>query len=172
MRICVFASSCTVEGSYSDAVYALGKKLGAEGHALVYGGYHKGLMGDIARGFHESGAEIIGVIPECFDSEEMNCPYLTKIVHTKDLSDRKDAMIRMSDAFIAVPGGIGTLDEVFSLLAQKASKLLDKEILFYNVDGFFDPLLDFLKTMERDGFLYTELKTLYRVETPESLGIA
>ena len=107
------------------------------------------------------------MVPECFDSDEMNYPHLTELVRVKDLSERKDEMIRRSDAFIAVPGGIGTLDEMFSLLAQKASKLLDKEIIFYNVDGFFDPLLDFLKSMERDGYLYTKLETLYRVETPD-----
>ena len=171
MKICVFASSCEVGAEVSAAVYALGKKLGSEGHTLVYGGYNKGLMGDIARGFHDTGAEIVGVVPACFDSEEMNCPCLTEIVRTRDLSDRKDAIIRMSDAFIAVPGGIGTLDEMFSLMAQKASKLLDKEIIFYNVGGFFDPLLEFLQTMERDGYLYTELQSLYRVETPATLGL-
>ena len=171
MKICVFASSCEVGAEVSNAVYALGKKLGSEGHTLVYGGYTKGLMGDIARGFHDGGAEIVGVIPVCFDSEEMNFPHLTETVHTRDLSERKDAMIRMSDAFIAVPGGIGTLDEMFSLMAQKASKLLDKEIVFYNVGGFFDPLLEFLQTMERDGYLYAELRNLYRVETPASLGL-
>ena len=167
MKICVFASSCEVNAKVSEAVYALGRKLGSEGHSLVYGGYCKGLMADIADGFHDAGAEIVGVVPECFDSDEMNYPHLTELVRVKDLSERKDEMIRRSDAFIAVPGGIGTLDEMFSLLAQKASKLLDKEIIFYNVDGFFDPLLDFLKSMERDGYLYTKLETLYRVETPD-----
>ena len=167
MKICVFASSCEVNAKVSEAVYAMGRKLGSEGHSLVYGGYCKGLMADIADGFHDAGAEIVGVVPECFDSDEMNYPHLTELVRVKDLSERKDEMIRRSDAFIAVPGGIGTLDEMFSLLAQKASKLLDKEIIFYNVDGFFDPLLDFLKSMERDGYLYTKLETLYRVETPD-----
>ena len=167
MKICVFASSCEVNAKVSEAVYALGRKLGSEGHSLVYGGYCKGLMADIADGFHDAGADIVGVVPECFDSDEMNYPQLTELVRVKDLSERKDEMIRRSDAFIAVPGGIGTLDEMFSLLAQKASKLLDKEIIFYNVDGFFDPLLDFLKSMERDGYLYTKLETLYRVETPD-----
>ena len=167
MKICVFAASCEVNAKVSEAVYALGRKLGSEGHSLVYGGYCKGLMADIADGFHDAGAEIVGVVPECFDSDEMNYPHLTELVRVKDLSERKDEMIRRSDAFIAVPGGIGTLDEMFSLLAQKASKLLDKEIIFYNVDGFFDPLLDFLKSMERDGYLYTKLETLYRVETPD-----
>lgn len=171
MKICVFASSCEVGAEVSKAVYDLGKKLGSDGHTLVYGGYCKGLMADIANGFHDAGAEIIGVIPECFDSNEMNYPYLKEIVRVRNLSERKDEMIRLSDAFIAVPGGIGTLDEMLSLLAQKASKLLDKEIMFYNVGGFFNPLLDFLKTMERDGYLYTKLDTLYRVETPESLGL-
>lgn len=171
MKICVFASSRPVAGGYAEAVYKLGKKLGSEGHTLIYGGYREGLMGDIARGFYDAGANVIGVVPACFDSEEMNDPDLTEIVHVKDLSERKDEMIRRSDAFIAVPGGIGTLDEVFSLLAQKASKLLDKDLMFYNVDGFFDGVLQSLEAMERDGFLYTDLKTLYQVETPESLGL-
>ena len=148
MNICIFASSCDVGEAYAKAVYDLGCRLGSEGHTLVFGGYGGGLMGAIADGFHDAGAEIIGVIPGFLEEKTENYPHLTKIVRTKELSDRKDEMIALSDAFIAVPGGIGTLDELFSILAMKASQRLDKDILIYNVDGFFDRLLDFLKAME------------------------
>ena len=164
MNICIFASSCDVGEGVAKAVYDLGRRLGEEGHALVFGGYGGGLMGAIADGFHDAGAEIIGVIPGFLEEKTENYPHLTKIVRTKELSDRKDEMIALSDAFIAVPGGIGTLDELFSILAMKASHRLDKDILFYNVNGFFDGLLDCLKAMEAGGFLYSELSELYRVE--------
>ena len=164
MNICVFASSCDVGAGYTKAVYDLGYRLGAAGHTLVFGGYGGGLMGAVADGFHDAGAEIIGVIPGFLEKKSENYPHLTRIVRTKELSDRKDEMIALSDAFIAVPGGIGTLDELFSILAMKASHRLDKDILFYNVNGFFDGLLDCLKQMERGGFLYSELDGLYRVE--------
>ena len=84
------------------------------------------------------------------------------------MQSRKTNMIALSDAFVAVPGGIGTMDELFSILAMKASHRLDKDILIYNVNGFFDGLLDCLKAMEQGGFLYSELKELYRVEEVRS----
>ena len=168
MNICIFASSCDVGEGVAKAVYDLGRKLGEEGHALVFGGYGGGLMGAIADGFHDAGAEIIGVIPGFLEEKTENYPHLTKIVRTKELSDRKDEMIALSDAFIAVPGGIGTMDELCSILAMKASKRLDKDILIYNVDGFFDGLLAFFRQMEAGGYLYSDLDELYRVENVES----
>jgi uncharacterized protein (TIGR00730 family) len=146
------------------SVYALGRRLGSEGHALVFGGYGGGLMGAVADGFHDAGAEIIGVIPGFLEEKTENYPHLTKIVRTKELSDRKDEMVALSDAFIAVPGGIGTMDELFSILAMKASDRLDKDILIYNVNGFYDGLLRCLKAMEDGGFLYSELGALFSVE--------
>ena len=168
MNICVFASSCDVGEAYAKAVYDLGCRLGSEGHTLVYGGYGGGLMGAIADGFHDAGAGIIGVVPGFLEEKTENYPHLTKIIRTKELSDRKDEMIAMSDAFIAVPGGIGTMDELCSILAMKASKRLDKDILIYNVDGFFDGLLAFFRQMEAGGYLYSDLDELYRVENVES----
>ena len=164
MNICIFASSCDVGEGVAKAVYELGRRLGGEGHALVFGGYGGGLMGAIADGFHDAGAEIIGVIPGFLEEKTENYPHLTKIVRTKELSDRKDEMIALSDAFIAVPGGIGTMDELCSILAMKASKRLDKDILIYNVDGFFDGLLAFFRQMEAGGYLYSDLEELFRVE--------
>ena len=164
MNICIFASSCDVGEGIAKAVYELGRKLGEEGHALVFGGYGGGLMGAIADGFHDAGAEIIGVIPGFLEEKTENYPHLTKIVRTQELSDRKDEMIALSDAFIAVPGGIGTMDELCSILAMKASKRLDKDILSYIVDGFFDGLLAFFRQMEAGGYLYSDLGELFRVE--------
>lgn len=171
MNICVFAASCDVGEGYSKAVYALGRKLGSQGHTLVYGAYGGGLMGDIADGFHDTGAKIIGVVPRFLEEKTDNYPYLDEVIRTEELSDRKDKMIALADMFIAVPGGIGTLDELFSILAMKASDRLRGEIVIYNVNGFFDGLLDCLKQMERGGFLYSRLEDLFRVETPESIGL-
>ncbi len=164
MNICIFASSCDVGKGIAKSVYDLGRRLGEEGHALVFGGYGGGLMGAIADGFHDAGAKIIGVIPGFLEEKTENYPHLTQIIRTKELSDRKDEMIALSDAFIAVPGGIGTMDELCSILAMKASKRLDKDILIYNVDGFFDGLLSFFHQMELGGYLYSDLNGLYRVE--------
>ena len=83
MKICVFASSCDVGEGYAKAVYDLGYRLGSEGHTLVYGGYGGGLMGAIADGFHDAGAEIIGVVPGFIEEKANNYPYLTRIVRTK-----------------------------------------------------------------------------------------
>ena len=130
MNICVFASSCDVGEAYAKAVYNLGCRLGSEGHTLVYGGYGGGLMGAIADGFHDAGAEIIGVVPGFLEEKTDNYPHLTKIIRT---SDR-----------------------------------LDRDILIYNVNGFFDGLLDCLKAMEDGGFLYSRLSELYRVENVQS----
>ena len=115
--------------------------------------------------------KIIGVVPRFLEEKTDNYPYLDEIIRTEELSDRKDKMIALSDMFIAVPGGIGTLDELFSILAMKASDRLHGKIVIYNVNGFFDGLLDCLKQMERGGFLYSRLEDLFRVETPESLGL-
>ena len=93
MNICVFAASCDVGEQYSKRVYALGKKLGSEGHSLVFGGYGGGLMGDIADGFHDAGARIIGVVPRFLEEKTENYPHLDEIVRTEASCKRRHKKI-------------------------------------------------------------------------------
>jgi len=161
MKICVFGASMPVDESYEEAVRDLGRKLGENGHTLVFGGYSRSLMKAIADGFADAGAEIIGVVPDFFEGSLVKHEGCTQVIHTRELSDRKEEMIRASDAFIAVPGGTGTLDELFEVLAMKQTGRLKAPVVLFNVNGYWDALTAMLGEMKAKGFISYEIKDLF-----------
>jgi len=163
MKIAIFLSAAQVAQSYHDATYQLGYELGQAGHTLVFGGYSKGMMRSIADGFADAKASIIGVVPDFLESSYVKHSHLQEVHHAKELSDRKSEMIRLSDAFIALPGGTGTLDELFDVLALKSTRRIHAPVIIYNIDGFYDPLISQLQQMRRKGFIYDELSELFFV---------
>lgn len=154
LRICVFcASSDTVDKKYFTIAQELGKKLAARGHELVYGGYTNGMMGKLAVAAHEGGAKITAVVPAIFDCDGFTYRYCDEIIKTVGMHDRKASMQRNSDAFIVLPGGIGTLDELFDTLDLRMLGVLDKRIIILNAFGFYDWLESLLLNMKSDGFV-------------------
>lgn len=156
MKVCVFASSSPVDKLYFNEVKKLGRLLSKNDNSLVFGGYNAGLMGAAADGFAENSAEIIGVIPKVFGNTQTTHPKCTSLVSTNDLAERKTEMEKIADAFIAVPGGIGTFDELFDVVALKQIGLIRKPIILFNIDGFYDNLCKSIYEMYEKNFVKTK----------------
>lgn len=170
-RICVFAgSSSGVDAVHRAAARALGANLAARGIELVYGGARIGVMGAAAAGALEAGGRVIGVIPEALTLKEVMHDGLTELHVTDGMHGRKAKMAELSDAFIAAPGGIGTLEELFEIWTWTQLGAHAKPCGLLNVGGFYDPLLVFLERVVDAGFLRREHYNLLSVaETPAAL---
>lgn len=163
MKICIFGASGEVDSKFTEAAEELAEKLSKSGHSLVFGGFNNGVMKGVGRGFSKNGAEIVGVVPEFFCNDREIYSGCTEVVHTETLAERKQKMIEMSDLFLCLPGGLGTFDEFFEVMALKNAGQMDKPIMMYNVDGFYDSLVVNLMELRRGGFIPSELKKLLRV---------
>lgn len=170
MKICIFgASSDLIKEEYKIAAYNLGKTLAENGHTLVFGGGKSGLMGAAARGFSAGNGYIIGITPVIFDSDRFLYPLDEKIV-TKTLVDRKETMVQISDAFICLPGGIGTYDELFEVLSERQLDYYNKPVIIYNTLGYYDKMIDFLKDTHDKGFMDEASLSIYHIcENPEEV---
>ena len=154
MNICIYgASSDEIDKSYIEAVEFLGEKLAKRGHNLVYGGGAAGLMGAAARGFLKGKGEIIGVAPSFFKVDGVLYQNCTELIYTDTMRQRKALMEEKSDAFIAVPGGIGTFDELFEILSLKQLGRHNKPVTAFNVNGYFDSFKCMLDTAVREKFM-------------------
>ena len=161
-NICVYCgSSDDVDARYYAAARRLGAALAARGYTLVYGGGSTGLMGAVADAALEAGGEAIGVIPEVFYTPQLAHTALTRLEIVPDMHARKARMIALADAFIAMPGGYGTWEEVFEALTWAQIGLHTKPIGFYNVHGYYTPLLQFIRHAREEGFLFAEHEALF-----------
>jgi hypothetical protein len=141
---------------FSLQATALGAHLAKEGICVVYGGSTKGLMGLVADACLDQGGEVIGIIPQnLYDKGQLH-PGLKSYEVVADLKIRKTRMENLADAFIALPGGYGTLEELFQVLTLTQLELLDKPSCVLNIDGFYDPMYTMLKGMSERGFLKKE----------------
>ena len=137
--------------AFAAAVDELGAWIGKNGHSLVYGGSETGLMGRLALSALAAGAEVTGVEPRFFVEQEVQCDQLTRLIVTEDMTDRKTKMIELGDAFIAFPGGTGTLEEIAEVMSKLPLNHLDAPCIFYNLNGYYDhmkALLDHMIEME------------------------
>ena len=156
MRICVYTGSR--HGSrpeYEAAARAFGTLLAERGIGLVYGGGHLGLMGVIADAALAAGGEVVGVIPQKLVDWEVAHPGLTELHVVASMHERKQMMADLADAFVALPGGIGTMEELFEVWAWLHLGYHQKPCALLNVAGFYDPLIIFLDRMVDEGFLKT-----------------
>ena len=153
MNICVFGSARdTVPEVYIKQTELLGRALAARGHGLVFGGGATGMMGAVARGVRDLGGRIISVAPDFFQQPGVLVEYAAEEIITRTMFQRKEVMVERSDAFVAAPGGIGTLDELFEVFTLLSLDRHQKPVALYNIDGFFDGLLNFMAKMEREDF--------------------
>lgn len=141
----------------------LGVWLGQQKKTLVYGGANLGLMECVARAAKAHGATIMGVVPTKLEERGAVSDLLDITFRTDNLSDRKDVILRESDIMIALPGGVGTLDEAFHVMASATIGYHAKKVVFYNVDGFWDPLLAFLRQLETACFARRSLDNYHEV---------
>ena len=133
------------------AVEELGAWIGTSGNALIYGGSKSGLMGALADSVLSAGGKVTGVEPQFFIENEFQHKGLTKLIITKDMSERKNKMIELGDAFIAFPGGTGTLEEITEVMSKVSLKQLDAPCILYNLDGYYDSLKELLELMIEKG---------------------
>jgi uncharacterized protein (TIGR00730 family) len=153
-RITLFCgSSAGTEGIYTEQATLLGQTLANHNIELVYGGAKVGLMGAVANGVLSKGGSVIGVLPNFLRSKEIAHPELTQLIVVDTMHERKTKMNDLSDGVIALPGGFGTLDELFEMLTWAQLGLHQKPIAILNVDGYYDALLVFIQTMVNKGLL-------------------
>ena len=154
MNICVFCgSSPGYHSAYSSAARELGTRIAEGNHKLIYGGGNIGLMGIVADAVLEKQGEVIGIIPKFLMDKEVGHLGLTSLEIVSSMHDRKKRMADLADAFIAIPGGWGTLEEIAEILTWKQLGLITQPVAILNVNGFFDPLLEQMKAMVNEGFL-------------------
>ena len=155
--ICVYCgSNAGSKPAYSERAIALGTRLAQEKLTLVYGGGNVGLMGIAADAALAAGGEVIGVIPEQLVGWEVAHQGLTRLEVVANMHERKAGMFDLSDAFVALPGGFGTLDEMFEMLTWRQLGLGDKPCAFLDVDGFYAPLIAMMDRMVDERFLHED----------------
>jgi uncharacterized protein (TIGR00730 family) len=155
---------------YAEAARALGRSLVGHNVALVYGGGHVGLMGIIADEVLRLGGEVSGVIPQQLVDRELAHPSLTRLFVVKDMHERKAMMAQLADGFIALPGGMGTLEELFEMLTWSQLGIHAKPIGVLNVGGFYDQLVAFLAHARGEAFIKPEHAGLLMAESdPDAL---
>ncbi len=165
-RLAVFCGSrIGSKPIYADEARRLGTLLGRRGIGLVFGAGHIGLMGVLADAVREAGGETIGVIPRSLVERELAHQQLTDLRVVESMHDRKALMAELSDAFLALPGGFGTLDELFEILTWAQLRFHSKPIGLLNVAGFFDPLLAWIDRASADDFVQPKNRALLIVET-------
>ncbi len=171
--ICVFSgSSQRVAPAYFEVANELGQLIGARGWEMVFGGGTIGLMGATARGVHEAGGRVTAVIPHALNRPGVLYETADEILLTDTLRERKAIMDDRANAFVALPGGFGTLEEVIEVITLKQLRYHDRAIVFLNTLGFYDALIDFLHQQVRDGFVRADHQSLYHVAPTPAATLA
>lgn len=163
--ICVYCgSSDKMPEIYLQAAAEMGRAIAKRGLRLVYGAGSTGLMGALADAALQAGGEVLGVIPHHFNTPVLAHPNLTQMEIVDTLHQRKARMIELADAFIALPGGYGTLEELFEVLTWAQIGLHQKPVGLLNVNGYYNLLLAMIEQAQQEGFIYDEHRALFTVE--------
>lgn len=175
--ICVYCGSSPGRGdAYRHAGHVLGRAIAVAGLRLVYGGGTKGIMGSVADGALRAGGKVTGIIPRFLlnkEATEQALGRLDELIVTENMHERKHAMFERSDAFVALPGGIGTAEEIIEVMTWAQLGHHRKPVLFGNVNGFWNPMLEAFEHMRTEGFVHTShlVKPLV-VDEPEAIVAA
>ena len=174
MKICVFCSANEqIDPAFFTLTEELGKWAAENGHSIVYGGVNQGLMECVAKATKTSGGMTIGVVPMLVEKSGRISDYVDVEIPCDNLSDRKQLMMDQSDVFIALPGGIGTLDEVFTVAASATIGYHQKPLILYNMKGFWDSLIALLDDLQAKGMIRGNwrdyIKTANSIEQIDSI---
>jgi uncharacterized protein (TIGR00730 family) len=171
--VCVFCGSSHGNNpAYAAAARRLGALIGERGYALVFGGGNIGLMGEVARAARDHGAPVAGIIPEFLQHLEPPMPDREAVTVTPDLQTRKSLMLARADAFVILPGGLGTLDEYFEVLTSAQLKVFSKPIVVVDSAGFYQPLKALLENLRHEGFVGAGVDGLHRFVSSADQAIA
>ena len=164
------AASDRIDRAYVEGVEALGRAIAKRGHTMVFGAGSTGLMGAAARGVAAEHGSIIGVTPHFMHTLEPVSELCTELIATETMAERKTIMEQKADAFVIVPGGIGTFDEFFQILTLKVLGRHNKPIVLYNIKGFWDNMISVIGTDLIKGFIDPKTAACFTIcETPESV---
>lgn len=164
-NISVFCASSTgIDPIYMQQAYRVGKEIAQRGQSVVYGGARVGLMGAVASGAIENGGKVYGVIPEFMKLKEIEFEGLTETYIVETMHQRKAKMEQLSDAIIALPGGFGTMDELFEIITWGQLALHEKPVGLLNLEGFYDPMVSWVDSMIARGFVKPEYRHLFIVD--------
>lgn len=171
LSVCVYmASSSAVAPEFFTAAERLGALLAERRDTLIFGGSRVGLMGAVARAVHEHGGRVVGVLPQVIHDLDIAYCEADELIVTQDIRERKAIMDRRADAFVALPGGFGTLEEMFEILTLKQLRLHTKPIAIVNTAHFYDPLIALFEHLYQQRFARPEHRQLYYVaSTPEEV---
>ena len=170
--VCVFCgSSPGAKPLYAQAARELGDLLGENGYRLVFGGGGVGLLGEVARAARAAGAPVIGILPAFLRDIEPPLKSAEELIVTPDLQQRKARMLTLADAFIILPGGLGTLDEYFEVITTTQLRVHSKPIIVVNVEGYFDPLKTLLGRVVDQGFARMEIASYHEFVTAPAEAI-
>ncbi|MGI6072408.1 MAG: TIGR00730 family Rossman fold protein [Lachnospiraceae bacterium] len=165
MKICVYgAASQEIDKIYIETVENLCERLGSRGHNLIFGAGAGGLMGAAARGFHKGGGKVVGVVPSFFRDQNIEDLYeeCDTLIYTQDMGDRKQVMEHNCDAFLIVPGGIGTFDEFFQILTLKQLGQMNKQVALFNIKGYYYSIQALMHNSAEEKFLRAGSLNLYK----------
>lgn len=170
MNISVFCGATLPHNkAYIDAARQLGRLIALEGHTLLYGGSNLGLMGVVSSAALAEGGTVVGVIPTLFSEEIILSQPVTQLVRVSSLAERKTHLLAHSDAFIALPGGIGTLDEVTEVMVANQLQHTNKPVMLINLDGYYDPFLQQLERFQTEGLMRSQTGYLSSITSMASL---
>lgn len=172
--VCVYCgSSLGVGETYREAAVQLGRQIGNAGMNLVYGGGRIGLMGMVADAALSAGAEVTGIIPEHIQVREVEHTGLHELLVVDSMHSRKRLMVERSDAFVVLPGGLGTLDETFEILTWRQLGLHSKPVILLNLNGYWDPLLDMVDHIVGQGFMRGDWRDFFHeaATVEEAVGL-
>ena len=163
-KIAIFCSaSDQIEPKFAEKAAELGKWMGEQHKWLIYGGSNTGLMEATAKAVKAHGGSLLGVIPSILEEKGRASDMLDVTIRAVNLSDRKDIMLQEAEVMVALPGGVGTLDEIFHVMASASVGYHEKKVIFYNVDGFWNGILQFLNGLEAQHFAHRPLSNFYSV---------
>lgn len=179
MKIAVFCgSSMPRNKEIVEAAAALGRRIAQEGHTLVYGGSNLGLMGVVSGAALEEGGRVVGVIPNLFSDDIIHSQRVTELVRVRSMAERKERIMEACNAFVALPGGIGTIDEVSEVMVMNqlqivgGQRILDgsyrtKPMILLNIDGYYNPFLEQLRLTKEEGLMRSDAGLLAAADVNE-----
>ena len=173
LSICVYCSaSDNILPEYFQLAADLGKAIAERGDTLVYGGATVGLMGEIARNVQQGGGRVVGIIPQSLVEHEIAYQNADELIVTNGFRERKAMMEERADAFVTLPGGLGTLEELFEIMNLRQLRMLDKPLVLLNHNGFYDPLARLIEHMQEANFVRMSLQSLcyFSLDVPDTFA--
>ena len=169
-KICVFCGSKNGnDENYLKIAFKVGKKLSEKEYTVIYGGGKIGLMGALAEGVTSNKGDLFSIIPKYFKDKNVVLKNSNKILFTKDFYERKKMMIKHADIFLVLPGGFGTLDELFEVISLNQLNIIKKKVILLNTNNFWNSLKVLIKDLKRNGFLYTKENIIFKSSVAKTI---